>query len=93
MYPTTDGSVVSLPQEALTWSAELDAAKAAKKAAEEAEREAKNKLKAAIGLGLFGTLPNGETYKLAEIHKASYTVQEQHYRQLTKMKNKGKAAA
>jgi putative phage-type endonuclease len=49
----------------------------------------KNQLIAAIGSAELGVLPNGIAYSYKSVHKAGYTVGEQDYRELRRVKPKG----
>jgi len=62
LYPKDSGEVVTLPDDASAWDAELCQAKTAIKEAEARKSLAENQLKAAIGNASMGLLPTGQAY-------------------------------
>lgn len=64
LHPLDNGSEIVLPDGALEWWEELEAAKAQVKAAETAKTGAEVRLKAAIGDATFGRLPDGRRLSL-----------------------------
>lgn len=68
LHPDDDGRTVMLDDEAVSWLAELEVAKAQIKAAEAAKTLAENRLKAAIGSATFAQAPDGTwlSYKTQE---------------------------
>ena len=81
------GEVLTLPDDACRWSADLESAKEEAKALDMKIRLLEDTLKAAIGNAEIGILPDGSgAWKWQNVHRRGYTVAETDYRQLVRMK-------
>lgn len=89
LYPKdTAGLIVTLPGDATEWDAErLDALEQIKRA-EARKTEAENRIKAAIGDGEAGVLPNGITYSWKASERKGYTVEPSVVRTLRRKESK-----
>ena len=82
LHPKDDGTTIALPDEAITWDADLVEVKATIKSAEKIERELENRFKAAIGDATAGALPSGVRYSWKAQHRDEYTVAAADFRVL-----------
>ena len=81
---------VALPGEFIDLDDELQKVKEEIKEKKKAETLLKNRLIAAIGSAGAGVLPNGVAYSYKSVHKAAYSVEAMDYRELRRVKPKGK---
>lgn len=72
---TKENLIVTLPSEAIDWTAEIEQINEQQKKLDAREKELKNFLRAAIGSAEFGTLPNGDGgWSWKEGTRAGYVV-------------------
>ncbi len=89
LYPDAKPTSVELPPEAIEWDQERESLKAAIKKLSAAEQDCENKIKAAIGDNVQGTLRNGIVFTMKKTKRAAYSVKETEFRQLRRIAPKG----
>jgi putative phage-type endonuclease len=82
MYPRDDGQTIHLPDDAIDWHHDREAAIAAIKAAEDRKRLAENRLKDALGAATFGIVAGGR-YRYRAHDVQEHTVKAHTKRPLT----------
>lgn len=82
IYPRDTGEIITLPPEALDYSAALIEAKAQIKHWESMKQTAENQLKALLGDATMGTLSNGDSWSYRHQARAEHVVKASEFRVL-----------
>lgn len=89
IYPEEEpGKVIALPAEAGAWHEQKVEGKRQKDEGQRLENEANGMLRSYLGDAERGVFADGSGYTLKIVHKKSYTVAEQSYRELRQMKGR-----
>ena len=86
IYPEDDGETVVLPEESQAWTDELLEFRAKVKDLEGLIANRENAIKAAIGTGSYGLLPDGSRWSWKQQTRAAHVVAESTFRVLRKCK-------
>lgn len=88
LHPEDSGATIYLPPESADWDKSRIEALARIDADQRIADEAENRIKAAIGDGTFGVLPDGTTYSWKRQERAGYVVKPVSFRKLWRHKKK-----